>query len=951
MPIQTPDFSPLAAFEATDFENKVRLLPELWRFVLLRCALLHRADYYSPEIFGALTLLGRKAEALELAALLEHPSAKVKALLQIALALSKQASPDIQNEALQLSAQAVEIMQTYIQNSLELWQTTDVLIDIGAIDLALELVEGLSEAQAPYLVEMSHKLITAEARDQAVNLLETIAARALEILQNTQVEAPPALDPTNWGREPHIRMAEAALRAIMQVWTQLDEPEKAQELATYIVNREGIVTNDFVVAALVLQQWDRAMLRVQTILNVSEKAKFLVQVARSLPPANHIQALDLLHEATNLARDEHHNRQKIQSLGLVALALQALGEDVQLARLLEEINTQAYDERAVQADILLELARQLTGQARGAALHYLSQAMTIIQDFDDSYHVEQGLNKLLQTLEVLIKADNQQPEADGGPVLALFADIIAQVRRRDISHTRFLIGTAEILNKVTSGYRAQALKLLASLIKIADKVKSNNERATIFGRLALVLAQAGESEQATQLLKTARIAATARYFSPYDEVKAEIWANLVTIMVSAGATDTATQIAEALQARAICGQTTYQLGEIKRKLAQIWSMVGQPECALEIANALPRPIRTTALAKVAYGLLLRGEGERAAQVWQASVQEKAYLRVDYEELAFLTQALLRGHRPAEARQLLTEFVASIIPSTSRIYKAEYLCLAAREWLALGDQTRTLELLSKAYQFARAEKDVIDADKSLTLVGIGLAQAGEWQRAQNDIAPTIKNKRLQAKVKSAVALQLTAIGQTAPALEILKQAEAEALVTDVADAQDNRLVRNGGTIVEIQQAQAMMWVAEGWLAAGQKDHALELLVQADGLVSTSTETAAFELKANIAALLLSVGETERAIGGLEQLIDATQPRVGGGRGICLYKLLFRALVSRCIAAPALLQVIEHLWSRATKLEIALALLPLANSLITVQPAIGPEFDRAWDWVVDFISTNC
>ena len=218
-------------------------------------------------------------------------------------------------------------------------------------------------------------------------------------------------------------------------------------------------------------------------------------------------------------------------------------------------------------------------------------------------------------------------------------------------------------------------------------------------------------------------------------------------------------------------------------------MVGYADRALEIANALPRAIRTTALAKVAYGLLLRGEGERAAQVWQASVREKAYLRVDYDELPFLTQALLRAQRPAEARQLLTEFVASITPSTSRIYKAEYLCLAAREWLALSNKVKALELLNKAYQYARTEKEVIDADSSLTLVGIGLAQAGEWQRAQKDIAIAIENRRLWAKVKSAVAVQLIAIGQTAPALEILKQAEAEAQVMDVADVQRQSLGTN------------------------------------------------------------------------------------------------------------------------------------------------------------------
>ena len=149
----------------------------------------------------------------------------------------------------------------------------------------------------------------------------------------------------------------------------------------------------------------------------------------------------------------------------------------------------------------------------------------------------------------------------------------------------------------------------------------------------------------------------------------------------------------------------------------------------------------------------------------------------------------------------------------------------------------------------------------------------------------------------------------------------------------------------------MAVAEGWLEIGQKDQALELLAQADTLVPANTENEEFELKANTAALLLSVGETGRAIVGLERLIDTTQTLVGGGRAIYLYKYLSRAFASRSIAAPAILQVIEHLWPRATELEKALALLPLANSLIETQPAIGPEFDRAWDWTVDFITTNC
>ena len=73
-----------AARTEIDLSDGFALLPNLWRYTLLRCTLASQAMSYPPELFEALVLLKRSPEALGFAELLTDPAKKVETLTRIA---------------------------------------------------------------------------------------------------------------------------------------------------------------------------------------------------------------------------------------------------------------------------------------------------------------------------------------------------------------------------------------------------------------------------------------------------------------------------------------------------------------------------------------------------------------------------------------------------------------------------------------------------------------------------------------------------------------------------------------------------------------------------------------------------------------------------------------------------------------------------------------------------
>ena len=120
------------------------------------------------------------------------------------------------------------------------------------------------------------------------------------------------------------------------------------------------------------------MLKARAMPNGSEKTKVLVQVARGLPPPYHEQALDLLHEATMLARVEGSNGQKIRKFGPGGSSCASFGREHSTNPSFGRSKCASYHERAIQVDILIELANQVAGQRTWSGV-------TISKPGDNSY--------------------------------------------------------------------------------------------------------------------------------------------------------------------------------------------------------------------------------------------------------------------------------------------------------------------------------------------------------------------------------------------------------------------------------------------------------------------------------------------------------------------------------------------------------------------------------------
>jgi hypothetical protein len=106
--VQDLDFGrKAAAWEGWTLEEGLALLPQLWRYTLLRGSIRSRADQYPLELFRLMLLLGRESEVLGLVELLTNPLYKVQVLLQLAEHVGRM--PARTAESIQLFFRAREV--------------------------------------------------------------------------------------------------------------------------------------------------------------------------------------------------------------------------------------------------------------------------------------------------------------------------------------------------------------------------------------------------------------------------------------------------------------------------------------------------------------------------------------------------------------------------------------------------------------------------------------------------------------------------------------------------------------------------------------------------------------------------------------------------------------------------------------------------------------------------
>jgi hypothetical protein len=139
-----------AARPSLSNEEALTLLPNLWRYSLLRCSLTSGADSYAGTVFEALAALGRQREAIDLAEVLTEQSnrAKVLAWIAVRLAAREGLSADVQNLLVRAREVAHAAKELGADKGGALNTVAVALAHVGWIDEALTVARQVEPASA-----------------------------------------------------------------------------------------------------------------------------------------------------------------------------------------------------------------------------------------------------------------------------------------------------------------------------------------------------------------------------------------------------------------------------------------------------------------------------------------------------------------------------------------------------------------------------------------------------------------------------------------------------------------------------------------------------------------------------------------------------------------------------------------------------------------------------------
>jgi hypothetical protein len=247
-------------------EKKIRLLPALWRYGLLRASLVTQADNYPDLAFLVMVMLKQYRQALAVVELISDDHRKARLFIDIGVKLEEQGQKELAQWAMaQVRAMMVANMQsdpTIVQTILqEIAQVRPFALEIPFLDeieTTTQLIEN-EEQRASVLVAIAAAFSLAEAHEKAEALACTIPYRALdektrEKIVETLVEA---------------KLWESAT-LIAQSITD-DQPARNSALAKVIIGLLGV------------QAWEKAReLALTTDLSVRWKAMAEIVLNRVL---------------------------------------------------------------------------------------------------------------------------------------------------------------------------------------------------------------------------------------------------------------------------------------------------------------------------------------------------------------------------------------------------------------------------------------------------------------------------------------------------------------------------------------------------------------------------------------------------------------------------------------------------------------------------------------------
>jgi tetratricopeptide (TPR) repeat protein len=490
-----------ATLENWSFEEGLSLLPELWRYSLLRCSLASRADNYPAEWYEGMVLVGCQQEAIGLAELLTNPEKKAYVIGGIGWAMWKDGDVGQKQEAWVLLGRALEVAHQieddFFRDQALNWvaealaradegeQTSQLLEELRELDYqeGVVLPIDLNVKAADTLVmagdyeaaqELARSIKDCDCRARALSVVAKMLARVDEVERANQLlkEAQEIADQVG---EQSNDSREKALKGIAQVQAEAGKYEAVQEITDQIedisIRQEALI--GVAVALTRAGKHEAAQEIADQIEDYYSREKALKGMAQVQARAGNYK------EALEMARTIKDSVIRVEALSYVAHILAKSGEIKRSLCLLKEAK-----------DLAIQI---LDVSIRARALSVVVETMARADEFEISLELVCQIEDNCWKVEALVGIATALAIAGKYEVAQEITDQVED----SVSRVKALSYVAHILAKADKIERSNSL--LREAQEIADQIEDSYSKEKALIVVAKVLAETGKRERAQKI--------------------------------------------------------------------------------------------------------------------------------------------------------------------------------------------------------------------------------------------------------------------------------------------------------------------------------------------------------------------------------------------------------------------------------------------------------------------
>ncbi len=324
-----------------DFDESIESLPQLWRYSLLYCNLISKADQFPPEAFRLLMLLHHQQDKIYgLAELITRPLNKVEALLAIADPTSEE---DEQDKLFRRIVEIIEAIEDTSEQALARQRLGQILANVQQnekIQIITDLIED-TDKRDHLVYSICETLIRRQQIEQAERLFPLIQEKkgwlaqayynvVLQCLEKSQWETAYNAISNTYGTRFYITGLCKLIEALIST---REEANKQQAQTTLESIEQHILMLD------VPERIEASLTLVETLEHIGsteDMQKVLHQIKEDLRTVNHFSDERLLHCQWLVKTKQLEQMKQFINRRIKGKKLRSKAREIQIRALIEE---------------------------------------------------------------------------------------------------------------------------------------------------------------------------------------------------------------------------------------------------------------------------------------------------------------------------------------------------------------------------------------------------------------------------------------------------------------------------------------------------------------------------------------------------------------------------------------------------------------------------------------